>query len=184
MELIEKRCSHCDFYKCSIHTFPIIEISHEILKCCCSFMDYIWKIKNKNALEIFIKLLLLYIDNKKENKYKIDQIVEKLIFIVFKKNDIIIINETKNISVKEKGKEEDNNEIVDLNNEKEYIDGNYYALKTVKSWINENLDSISMKKLNYILNKLNWYLQCYIFDSNESLLNELIGILLLLFYFI
>jgi len=187
MELIEKRCSQCNFYKCNIHTFPITEISQEILECSCSFMDYIWKIKNKNALEIFIKLLLLYIDDKKENKYKIDGVIEKLVYIVFNKNDVIIFNETKDNSNEEAKKEYNYNTINNLNNNEENggnIDENYYALKMVNFWIKKNLDSISTKKLNYILNKLNWYLQCFIFNSNESLLNELIGMLIYVFYFI
>jgi len=176
MELIDKRCSQCNFYKCNIHTFLINNINQQILKCVCSLMDYIWKNKNRKAIEIFIKLLLLIVDDKKENNYKIEQLIEKLVFVILNEKDILFIN-GKEISVNEENTNENGDIIKNevIKDKEKSISEKYITSKIIKSWIKENLNSISFEHLNFILNKLNWYMQCLIFDSNELHLKELNG---------
>ncbi|ORX81541.1 hypothetical protein BCR32DRAFT_293216 [Anaeromyces robustus] len=186
MEQFDKRCSQCDFYRCNIHSLPINEISQEFLKCFCSFMDYIWKIKNKTVFKIFVELILQYIDNEKINNYKVDQIIDKLIINVFK-NDVILINDeitpdiseipnTVSTNNKRNSNIINNRKFLSLQEKKdnkEHMTENYFTFKIFRLWLKENLNRISIKKLNYILNKINWYLDCFIFNSNEELLNEL-----------
>ncbi|OUM64228.1 hypothetical protein PIROE2DRAFT_9070 [Piromyces sp. E2] len=170
MELIDRRCSQCNFYKCNVHTFPIKDFSQQILNCACSLMDYIWKNKNRKTIEIFINLLLLNINDKEKNNFKSEQQIEKLIGVIFSEKEIILLRD-KEIS--------SNVEDIKKNNKSEkgeaLINDNYFTFKIIKSWLKENLNSISLNHLNFILNKLNWYLQCLMFASNELLLKELDG---------
>ncbi|ORY26202.1 hypothetical protein LY90DRAFT_104343 [Neocallimastix californiae] len=208
MELVEERCSQCNFYKCNIHSLSINNFSDNILKCNCSFMDYIWKIKNRNAFKIYVELLMIYMDEN-DNDYKIDKEIEKLIYSVFNKKDIILINDKEEISNefkdmnhniqnkvnnKHNPMESDNSNNKDdegkkkrielnysnINDEKklfhendETINGNYLAFRVIKTWLSDNLNNLYGKKLNLILNKLNWYLECFMFGANEISENKL-----------
>jgi len=210
MELVEERCSQCNFYKCNIHSLSINNFSDNILKCNCSFMDYIWKIKNRNAFKIYVELLMIYMDEN-DNDYKIDKEIEKLIYSVFNKKDIILINDKEEISNefkdmnhniqnkvnnKHNPMESDNSNNKDdegkkkrielnysnINDEKklfhendETINGNYLAFRVIKTWLSDNLNNLYGKKLNLILNKLNWYLECFMFGANEISENKLNG---------
>lgn len=221
MELMKKRCNYCNFYKCSIHSLSINGFSQDIFNCNCSFIDYLWKIKNKNAFKIFIELLLIYIEkvnnNGNGNNSKIDRTIEKLIYTIFYEKDIIlyennnlislqanIIEESKNKininyenNILKNDKNNSNNDLFDSQNNKiklnyfdkkingekaseicieENINENYIAFKVIKFWLKENLNNLYEKKLNIILNKLNWYLECFLFNSNQISSNELKGL--------
>ncbi|ORX56475.1 hypothetical protein BCR36DRAFT_345567 [Piromyces finnis] len=177
MDFLGRRCSKCNFYKCNIHTFSFNDFNEQNFKCVCTLTDFIWRNKNKNAIELFIELLLLYINDKKENYYNIKQLIEKLIYTIFSEKDNLLIpsNEISLNIDSTKGNDKDIIKRNKIGNKEEFINDNYLAIKTIESWLNENLNSISLEYLNFILNKLNWYLQCFIFNFNELALKELSG---------